>query len=554
MNTKDKDSLIISYAQLNATVGDFKKNKKRILDAVHQASNRHAKVLLLPELMLSGYPTEDLMLRTDFIKNQSLALNELKTALTQYPDIYVILGLIDFDESRQCYYNTAVCIKNGELVATYYKHELPNYAVFDEKRYFTPGQTPCVLEIDGHKFGIAICEDIWFEHIAQTYEKLGVETILSLNASPFTYSKVSERLAVIQKNIVSRGLNCVYVNMVGGQDELVFDGSSMVVNADGVIADELPDCQESIGFVSLNGTKWSAKTCIPLEQEPVLAHDKSIEARIWRCLCMATRDYVHKTGFKDIVLGLSGGIDSAVVLAIAHDALGSEHCRAVMMPSRYTADISLLDAAKMAKDLNVTYHEIEIAPMMQSFASALSPIFAGLKEDTTEENLQARIRGNLLMALSNKFGSLVLTTGNKSELATGYCTLYGDMVGAYAVIKDVYKTLVYDLAKWRNQHSPVIPERIITRPPSAELRDNQVDQDSLPEYDVLDAILRYMVEKNESSSEIIARGFKQEEVLKVARLLKINEYKRRQGAIGPKITSRAFGRDWRYPIAQSYYF
>lgn len=546
--------LRLAMAQIDVTVGKFQDNVQQILLAAQQASDQGARILVLPELVLCGYLPEDLLWRSDFIIRQNQALQTLSEGLKAYPDLYVLVGHIA--QKDGAFYNEASLYLGGDFVASYTKHCLPNYAVFDEKRYFTAGQDYLCFEVAGHRFGVAICEDIWLSEVAQAYAQKGVQTLLVMNASPFAMGKQAQRLERVHKHITALGMNAVYTNLLGAQDELVFDGNSFVLDKQGNCVLTLADCRASMGIVDYDTVQdtWTQGSEIPFEAEGIAPEDQSVEACLWRALCLATRDYVHKTGFKNIVLGLSGGIDSAVVLAIACDALGADHCQAVMMPSRYTADISVNDAQDMAKRLGVRYHEIAIAPMMQSFDTALAPIFAGLPVDTTEENLQARIRGNLLMALSNKFSALVLSTGNKSELATGYCTLYGDMVGAYAVLKDVYKTMVYRLAVWRNTISEVIPERIITRPPSAELRDNQTDQDSLPDYDTLDCILKALIEDQESSQTIIDQGFSEEAVLKVARLLRINEYKRRQGALGPRLSSRAFGKDWRYPLAHGFHY
>lgn len=550
----------IGLAQINPTVGFFQHNVNLIVQAAQQAHDIGVDILLLPELALLGYSPEDLLLRPQFIRDQDLALNILQEQLRSFTDLHVVVGHVQ--AHGDFLYNAASVMVNGQITHTYHKQALPNYGVFDEKRYFNSGMQPCVFELKGHRFGLAICEDIWFPNVAEQAAQVKVQTLLVLNASPYTMDKDDLRIDVLRRYVSVQQLNIVYCNMVGGQDELIFDGSSFVLDAQGKLVLELNTFVSALATVHLSEQGLSTGEVLSLEDNQVAAMGhpllkdsaECIESEVWRALVLATRDYCRKNNFKNVVLGLSGGIDSAVVLAIAVDALGAENVHAVMMPSRYTADISVNDADEMAKRLNVVYDEVAIGPMYTSFLASLDPVFGGLPADTTEENIQARIRGVLLMAISNKLGSLVLTTGNKSELAMGYCTLYGDMVGGFAMLKDVPKTFVYRMSRWRNTVSRVIPERIITRPPSAELRENQTDQDSLPEYDVLDAILERMMELNESSQHIIEAGFKRDDVEKVARLLRINEYKRRQGATGPKVTRRAFGRDWRTPVSNAYRF
>ncbi len=442
------------------------------------------------------------------------------------------------------------------MQATYCKRELPNYQVFDERRYFASGRDagcgPVVFEVDGLRCGLLICEDAWFDEPAEAAKAAGAQLLCVLNASPFHLDKHGEREARMAQRARAVGLPLLYAHMVGGQDEVVFDGASFALDAQGLVGARAPSFEPATLVVSVNA---DGRVSGPLAPLPPL------EGQAWQALVMGVRDYIGKNGFPGAIIGLSGGIDSALVLAIAVDALGADKVRAVMMPSPYTADISWLDARDMAERLGVRYDEIAISPVFEGFKQALAAQFAGLPEDTTEENIQARIRGTLLMALSNKIGSIVLTTGNKSEMATGYCTLYGDMAGGFAVIKDVAKTLVYRLAEWKNRQptrradgsiGPVIPERIITRPPSAELRPDQTDQDSLPPYEVLDAILARYMEEDQGIEEIVAAGFAREDVEKVTRLIKINEYKRRQSPVGIRITHRAFGRDWRYPITSKF--
>jgi NAD+ synthase (glutamine-hydrolysing) len=447
-------------------------------------------------------------------------------------------------------FNAASVVSEGRVMETYAKRELPNYQVFDERRYFTPGQGTCVFQVEDVNVGLLICEDAWFEEPALLAKESGAELLAVINASPFHIGKGGERVARMAERAQAVGLPVIYAHSVGGQDEIVFDGASFGVDAAGTLVARAPAFEEAIFKLQVTRPKSQG----PLELGGAIAHERSPEADLWDALVMGVRDYIGKNGFPGVLLGLSGGIDSALVLAIAVDALGRDKVRAIMMPSPYTADISSVDARDMAARLGVRYDEISIVPEFDAFRASLAGEFKGLPEDTTEENIQARIRGVLLMALSNKFGSIVLTTGNKSEMATGYCTLYGDMAGGFAVIKDLLKTTVFRLAKWRNIHDPYgtgispIPERIITRPPSAELRPDQVDQDSLPPYDILDAILERYMENDQGVEEIVAAGFERAVVERVARLIRINEYKRRQAPVGIRVTHRSFGKDWRYPI------
>ncbi|NOL48957.1 NAD+ synthase [Pelistega europaea] len=551
-------SITIGLAQINPTVGALSYNVDLMVQAAEQAQQQGVEILVFPELALTGYQPEDLMYRPHFLQQHDEALHVLLGRLALLTDMHILVGHLHHEDGRL--YNAASLIVNGQILQTYHKQALPNYGVFDEHRYFSPGSTPSLFTYKNHVFAIAICEDVWLTEVAIQAKQHGAQSLLVLNASPYTMQKDEQRIEVLRANVSTLHMNTFYCNIVGGQDDLVFDGNSFVLDSLGNVVNELTPFVSTLGVYRMAYSAIEAVTALPLGEhqparmsQPLIKDNKEcIESEVWRALMLATGDYCRKNGFKTVALGLSGGIDSAVVLAIAVDVLGKDNAHAVMMPSRYTADISVNDAAQMAKLVGVKYDEIAIAPMFSSFLESLAPSFKDLPPDTTEENIQARIRGVLMMAFSNKFGSLILTTGNKSELATGYCTLYGDMVGGFAVIKDIPKTFVYRLAKWRNSIGYVIPERIITRPPSAELRDNQTDQDSLPEYDVLDAILERMMEFNQSSEEIIAEGFEREAVEKIARLLRINEYKRRQGAPGPKITRRAFGRDWRAPITNGY--
>ena len=504
----------IALAQLNPTLGDLDGNVTKIVEACQQAKNLGASLILTPELALTGYPPEDLLLRSDFLNACQLALEHLAK---QVSDITLLVG---YPASRLGkVYNAAALIQNGQIVQTYFKQILPNHTVFDEERYFKPGHEPCVFEHLGLQCGVLICADIWESAPALQAKQAGAELLLTLNASPFHMEKQSERFEVAADRVRETGLALVYTNMVGGQDELVFDGDSFVLDRNGNVVLQSPCFQESVAVVSVSLDK--AEFANP--QAAKRSEHLSLCASVYQALCLAVKDYVNKNGFSSVLLGLSGGIDSALTLAVAVDALGAERVSVAMMPSEFTADISIQDAQQMANDLHVKYHQFEIQGLFQQFREVLSPAFSNLPFDTAEENIQARIRGVLLMALSNKFGSLVLITGNKSEMAVGYSTLYGDMAGGFAVLKDVPKTLVYELAHYRNQISPVIPERIITRAPSAELRANQTDQDSLPAYEILDGILQAYVEQDASFQEIVALGYQSKDVERVLRLIDLNE-------------------------------
>jgi NAD+ synthase (glutamine-hydrolysing) len=440
----------------------------------------------------------------------------------------------------------ASVLSDGKVVAQYAKRELPNYQVFDERRYFTPGENPCVFEVAGVRVGLLICEDAWFETPALDSKSAGAELLAVINASPFHVGKGDEREQAMRARVEKTGLPLIYAHLVGGQDEVVFEGRSFALNSDGALVGRAKSFEVQPFMVSVEMSKSS------LQLKADIAQEGSLEGDLWHALVLGVRDYIGKNGFPGALLGLSGGIDSALVLAIAVDALGADKVRAIMMPSPYTAEISWVDARDMAKRMQVRYDELSIVPEFEAFLASLKTDFAGTALDATEENIQARIRGTMLMALSNKFGSIVLTTGNKSEMATGYCTLYGDMAGGYAVIKDIVKTLVYRLCDYRNAIDEVIPQRILTRAPSAELRPNQLDQDSLPPYDVLDGILKLYMEDGEGVAELLAAGYRKQDVDRITRLVKINEYKRRQAPVGPRITHRAFGRDWRYPITSKF--
>ncbi len=528
----------LALAQFNPIVGDLEGNARRIHELAGQAHAAGAELLLLPELALCGYPPEDLALREDFYAENARLLDWLTARLP--PDLTVVLGFPLLEADRR--YNAAAVLSGGRITAIYRKQDLPNHTVFDELRTFVPGQTATVFEAGGVRFGINICSDIWVPGIATQAKAAGAEVLLVINASPFHKGKQEERYQVARARIAETGLPLVYVNMVGGQDELVFDGGSFAMDARGCLTAQLPFFQEGLFYLELADGVASG------EIHPV----PGLEESVYRALVLGVRDYVDKNGFPGVLIGLSGGIDSALTLVIAVDALGPERVEAVMMPSQYTADMSQEDAAELARRLGVTYRVISIKPMFDSFLAALADEFDNLPYDTTEENLQARIRGVILMALSNKFGKLVLTTGNKSEMAVGYATLYGDMAGGFAVLKDVAKTMVYSLARHRNKVGADIPGRIFDRPPSAELRPNQTDQDSLPPYQELDAIMERYMELDQSPREIVAAGFPEEMVRKVVRLIDQSEYKRRQAAPGIRVTKRAFGKDRRYPVTNRY--
>jgi len=531
----------VAIAQINSTVGDFAGNRAKIAEFARRAAARGADVVLTPELSLAGYPPEDLLLRRSFYAKSAEAFELLAADLADLPDVHVVVGHPVLEGARR--YNAASVILNGRLAGRYCKHDLPNDAVFDEKRYFTSSDQPLVFEVKGVRFGINICEDTWSARAPARAKAAGAQVLLVPNGSPYHMNKQHQRHDVMRAHVSSLGLPVVYANLVGGQDELVFDGNSFVLDGMGTLCARLKHCEEDLQIIEFEGAQ-------PLPSH--IAPDLTTEAQVYKALVLGVRDYLGKNGFPGAIIGLSGGVDSALTLAVAVDALGAERVRAVMMPSPYTADISWLDSRDMATRVGVRYDEIPIVDCFDAFRATLAGEFKGLAEDTAEENIQARIRGTILMALSNKYGSIVLTTGNKSEMAVGYCTLYGDMAGGFAVIKDIAKTLVYRLCDYRNGISEVIPTRILTRAPSAELRPDQTDQDSLPPYEVLDAIMRMYMEEDLGIAEILAAGHRSEDVERVTRLIKINEYKRRQAPVGIRVTHRAFGRDWRYPITSKF--
>lgn len=524
-------------------VGDIKGNADKILRESISASQQGADLVVFPELALVGYPPEDLLHRQGFLNQARAECLRIQQSLKQnVGDMGVVFGLPV--QHEKTIYNAAVYIVNGEVVQHYFKRSLPNYSVFDELRYFIAGYESTIIDVKGHKLALLICEDVWQEAIVQQAKQDGAQAIIVMNASPFHTNKHVERVEVLQRNVKLTGLPILYLNMTGGQDELVFDGGSLAVNKQAELVARAKVFESDTIEINFDGNDIA---CLQPK-----APEISSDAMIYKALVTGVRDFVRQNGFTGVVIGLSGGVDSALTLAIAVDALGANNVQAVMMPSRYTVDMSLQDAEAEAKTLGVQYEVITIEEVFSCFIDTLAPVFNNAPADITEENIQARCRGVLLMAISNKTGRMVLTTGNKSEMAVGYATLYGDMCGGFAPIKDVCKTLVYQLCRYRNSVSAVIPERVLTRPPTAELREDQCDQDSLPEYDVLDRILALSVEQDKTIDEIVAQGIDREDVLHVITLVQRNEHKRRQSAPGIRITRRAFGRDRRYPITSGY--
>ncbi|NOT14328.1 MAG: NAD+ synthase [Methylotenera sp.] len=524
----------IAIAQINCIVGDIAGNAKKIIAYAQQAKAQGASLVLTPELSLCGYPPEDLLLREDFFQ----ACDDALVAMSQQLNGVTVIVGHPHVVGNQCF-NAASVLQHRQVLATYHKHILPNYGVFDEKRYFSAGREALVFAHEGLNIGVLICADVWEAAPAIASKNAGAQVLVALNASPFHIDKQSTRYDKLRQRALDTQLPVIYANMVGGQDELVFDGASFVVNDKGVLTHELPAFAPSLALIAFEHTN-----VLKGELAPTL----SLEASVYQALTLGLRDYVQKNGFPGVLLGLSGGIDSALTLAIAVDAIGAEHVHAVMMPSEFTANMSVDDAREMANILGVQYSEIAIKSLYDAYVTALAPQFGDLPFDATEENLQARIRGMLLMALSNKFGSIVVTTGNKSEMAVGYCTLYGDMAGGFALLKDVPKTLVYRLSNYRNTLSQVIPSNIITRAPSAELRENQLDQDSLPPYNLLDGIIEAYVEDDLSAQQIIAKGYTAHDVTRVLSMIDKSEYKRRQSPVGVRITHKGFGKDRRHPI------
>ncbi|MGY3040195.1 NAD+ synthase (glutamine-hydrolyzing) [Rhodanobacter sp. TND4EL1] len=539
--------LRLALAQYDFAVGAVAANAAKVGELIAQAQAGGADLVAFPELTLSGYPPEDLLLRPSFLASCDHELATLAAAT------HGIAALVGHPHSEGEVFNAASLLCDGHVESIAHKQALPNYGVFDDKRYFRPGHASVTTVIDGVTVGLLICEDVWQPEPAAQAAAAGAQLLVVINASPWDERKQAEREQVLTARARETGCAIAYLNLVGGQDDVVYDGSSMLVNGDGSIAARAP------AFVDvLLWAEFDAATRTLAAQDWPVAADASLEATLYAALVRGTRDYIDKNRFGGVLLGLSGGIDSALTLALAVDALGADRVTAVMMPTRYTSQLSLDGARVQAEKLGVDYHVIDIEATYQSFVDALSPAFAGKAADTTEENLQSRTRGVMLMALSNKHGRLLLATGNKSEMAVGYATLYGDMCGAYAPLKDVYKTVVYRLSRWRNAAAAkagerdMIPPAVIERPPSAELRDNQTDQDSLPSYDELDAILERFIEREQSQPEIIAQGFPADTVHRVVRLVLLNEFKRRQSAPGPRVTTRAFGRERRYPITSGW--
>lgn len=535
-------TLRVFLAQYDLIVGDIDGNASRILAAARAGQAAGADVVLTPELSLVGYPPEDLLFHSGFQTQVGRALGRLAA---EAGEVDLVFGYPEYADGR--IYNSAALIRAGRVYANHRKQALPNYKVFDEKRYFSPGQAPTLIDVRGARIALLVCEDLWRTEPARAARAAGAQALFVINASPFELHKQRERESVARERVAETGIPLVYLNLVGGQDELVFDGNSFVMDAKGLVTSRLPAWSEATRLISFD--------CVDGQWIPIptpVAAELSEEASVYQALVMGVRDYVGKHGFPGVVMGLSGGIDSALTLAIAVDALGAERVQAVMMPSRYTSQMSLEDAAAEARLLGVRYSILPIEGMFETTLATLSAEFAGRPADITEENIQARCRGVLLMAISNKTGAMLLTTGNKSEMAVGYATLYGDMAGGFAPIKDCSKMMVYRLARYRNGLGAVIPERVIERPPTAELRADQKDSDSLPPYEVLDAILEAFIEEDLSVDEIVARNFDRVTVGRVLELVKRNEYKRRQAPPGIRISGRAFGRDWRYPITSGY--
>ena len=551
--TSPPDTLRIALAQLNPHEGQIETNLRQIRAARAKAAALGADLLVTPEFSIAGYPPEDLVRKAAFVADCETALAALAADTADGGPGLVVGG--PWRDGHHIY-NAAYVMDGGAITARRAKHELPNYGVFDDKRVFDAGPAPGPVVFRGFRLGLMVCEDWWFPAVPETLAETGAEMLLSINGSPFEADKAGKRVQLAVSRVVETGLAFVFVNQVCGQDELVFDGASFVLNPDRSLAAVLPSFQEHVTI-----TQWTRRggglVCTPSPLPPEL----STHEKLYRCLCLGLADYVRKNGFSGVLLGLSGGIDSALSAAVAVDALGAGQVRAVMLPSPYTSVHSLEDAAECARLLGIRIDTVSIAPAMDAVGHVLAPLFAGLPDDTTEENIQSRARGLLLMAMSNKFGHMLLTTGNKSEMSVGYSTLYGDMCGGYSVLKDVYKTCVFDLSRWRNAQRPdglqgpegaVMPQRVIDKPPSAELKPDQTDQDSLPPYETLDAILAGLVEGERSVADMVEQGFARETVVRVWKMLDRAEYKRRQAPPGVKISARAFGRDRRYPITNGY--
>lgn len=536
------DSLKFALAQSHFMVGDIDKNVKKMRSLAIQARKEGADVIIFPELSLLGYPPEDLLLRPSLSDRVKSALS----SLSDINDIVMIVGYPHIDYHGT--FNSAAILHNGHQKGFYHKQYLPNYGVFDERRYFDKGRNQVLFDYQGVTIGLLICEDLWQEEPIKALKDQGADLVITINASPYEANKQNIRKAMLQERVKSNALPLIYVNCVGGQDDLVFDGGSLVMQADGNIAHEAPRFLEHILYATynINQGRFDTQSKAPI--------NLSAESETYQALVVGLRDYVNHSGFEGVLVGLSGGIDSALTLCIAVDALGADKVYAVMMPYEYTSQISLEDAQAQARRLNVSYTVCPIHDAVDGIRHTLAPLFNKAKADTTEENIQARARGMVLMALSNKFGHLVITTGNKSEMAVGYATLYGDMAGGFDVLKDVYKTQVYALANYRNrlEDTDVIPERVITRPPSAELRPDQKDEDSLPDYDTLDTILKHYVDEDLGYNEIVDKGFDADIVRQIILLVDNSEYKRRQAAIGTKVSHKAFGRERRYPLVNGW--
>ncbi len=575
------NSLRIALAQINTTVGDLEGNRDKILQHMNTARDLGCDIVSLPEMSITGYPPEDLVLRKHFIQDQK---DILKDIAGETKDILALIGFVDAD--KDYLYNAAAAVKDREIHAVYHKVQLPNYSVFDEERYFEPGNAPLVLDINGIQVGVSICEDIWAPNGVIECEAFtgGAEILINISASPFTLHKNKERLKVLQQHARKTCSVLLYNNLVGGQDELVFDGQSLLVNEQGELLATGKAFEEDFLCVDVNvdpvrrarqhksygknrtrftipfrhiqhvPVHWEKKSMKKAISAPTIRDTHSIEEQAYKAITLGLRDYVHKNGFKQVVFGLSGGIDSALVAVIAADALGPEHVTAVLMPSQYSSKGSVTDSEKIVQNLGIHFYTFPVRDIFQQYLDLFRDTFQNMSPDITEENLQARIRGNIIMALSNKFGYLALATGNKSEVSVGYCTLYGDMVGGFSPLKDLQKNMVYRLSHYRNDLAgyPIIPQSVIDKEPSAELKPDQKDQDSLPPYEVLDKILTLYVEESLGVREIIERGFHSETVKKVTRMVDMNEYKRRQAAPGVKITSLAFGKDRRMPITNKY--
>ena len=540
-----KNKISIVLAQLDLAVGDISGNTKLIIDSCEKAKNQHnADLIIFPELSISGYPPEDLLLHSGFKRRINDALNSIKDEVA---GISALIGFPDYNDDS--IYNACAVFRDKEEIVKYRKEALPNYSVFDEKRYFTSDEQPTVFELKGKKIGINICEDIWHKSAPMKAKESGAEIIIVINGSPYEKDGQSKRENIVKQRALQTDLPIVYLNMIGGQDELVFDGASFVMSKNGEIKYRATSFEESMDLFEFDLIN---NECVPIKSN--ISSKLSVAESVYKALVRGTKDYIEKHKFSGVVMGLSGGIDSALTLSIACDAIGSDKVRAVMMPYLFTSAMSLEDAQCQADTLNIKYDILPISSLYDSTVDLLQPIFLNSEKDSTEENIQSRARGLLLMAISNKTGSMLLTTGNKSEMAVGYATLYGDMAGGFAPIKDCTKTMVKKLAKYRNTISEVIPNRVIEREPSAELRENQHDSDSLPPYDVLDPILEAFIEEDLSVEEIVERGFERVTVTSILEMVKRNEYKRRQAPPGVRISNRAFGRDWRYPITSGYTF